>query len=251
MADAEDPEHDPDHGLDDEALQLARKAARIQGGGARAAVLGVSDGLVTNLSLILAVAGAHASRGSIRLAGFASLIAGAFSMAAGEWVSVRAQVDFYRGLLARFRRHYVSNRPLIYRALVHRMRDSGLGEDLAATAASDVIGDDDRGFEVATRLLLRVDPEELGSPWIAAVSSLLLFSGGALIPLVPWFVTSGTRAVVATIVATAVAGATVGSIVAITSEEPWYRGAVRQVVIVGLASGITFGVGRLFGAAVS
>ena len=214
-------------------------------------MLGVSDGLVTNLSLILAVAGASASRGSIRLAGFASLVAGAFSMAAGEWVSVRAQVDFYRGLIGRFRRHYVSNRPLIYRALVHRMRDSGLGEDVAATAASDVIANDARGFEVATRLLLRVDPEELGSPWVAAFSSLLLFSGGAFVPLLPWFVTSGTVAVVATIVATAVVGATVGAVVAVTSEEPWWQGALRQVVIVGLASGITFGVGRLFGAAVS
>jgi VIT1/CCC1 family predicted Fe2+/Mn2+ transporter len=245
------PPHDPAHGLDDDAAVLARQAARLQGGGARAAVLGMSDGLVTNLSLILGVAGADASRSSIRLAGFASLVAGAFSMAAGEWVSVRAQVDFYNGLLGRFDRHYVTSRPLIYRALVHRMRDNGLDVDTAATAASAVIADDHRGMAVAARLLLRVDPEELGSPWAAAISSLALFSVGAAVPLVPWLITSGTAAIAATVVITSIVGAIVGAFVAKTSDESVARGAARQVLIVALGAAVTFGVGRLVGTAVS
>ena len=172
-------------------------------------------------------------------------------MAAGEGVSVRAQVDFYNGLLARFHRHYLSNRPLIYRALVHRMSDSGLDADTAATAASAVIADDQRGMEISSRLLLRVDPDELGSPWAAAVSSLLLFGAGALVPLLPWTITRGAAALVATVLATAVAGAIVGAVIARTSGEPVLRGTARQVLIVALAAAVTFGVGKLVGTTVS
>jgi VIT1/CCC1 family predicted Fe2+/Mn2+ transporter len=241
----------PDHVADPLAASLARRASQVGEGGARAAVLGANDGLVTNLSLILGVAGAEASRSAVRLAGFASLVAGAFSMAAGEWVSVRAQVDLYRGVLARFRRHYVTSRPTVTHALVDRFLVHGVDIDTAATAASQIIGDDRRGAEVSTRLIVGLDPDELGSPWVAAVSSFLFFTLGAVVPLVPWFITEGGAAIVSSIVLGAVASVVAGAVIAVTSEEPWWRGALRQLCIVAGAAALTFAIGRVFGTTVA
>src|SRR5206468_12915374 len=108
-----------------DATDLARRVAQVSRGGARAAVLGVSDGLVTNICLILGVAGAQASASAVRLAGFASLIAGAFSMAAGEWVSVRSQVDLYQGLLDELRRLVARDPELILDALAAHLEQAG------------------------------------------------------------------------------------------------------------------------------
>lgn len=241
----------PDHVADPAAADLARRASQVSQGAARAAVLGVSDGLVTNLSLILGVAGAHASRSAVRLAGFASLVAGALSMAAGEWVSVRAQVDLYRGVLARFRRHYVGSRPSVVHALVDRLREVGLDDDTASAAASQMIGSDERGIAVATRVVVGVNPEELGSPWTAAATSLLLFALGAAVPLLPWFFAEGNSAIAASVIAAVVGSTVTGIVVAVTSEEAWWRGALRQIAIVVLAAAVTFGIGRAFGTTVA
>jgi VIT1/CCC1 family predicted Fe2+/Mn2+ transporter len=239
-------DHDHPHVAD----ELARRAAQVEKGAARAAVLGVNDGLVTNVCLILAVAGAQVSRAGVRLAGFASLIAGACSMAAGEWVSIRAQVDLYRGVLSDLRRIYVSHRPAVFHQLVHRFERNGLDADTASTAASEIIGDDRRGVEVSARLLVGINPEELGSPWIAATTSLLLFAAGALVPLLPWFFVGGTVGVTWSIALTVVAGAIVGGFIGAMSSEPVWRSALRQVFIVVLASSVTFGIGRLLGTTV-
>jgi len=242
---------EPEHVPDVRAAELARQVAQIGEGRARAAVLGINDGLVTNLSLLIGVAGARASAHSIRIAGLASLIAGAFSMATGEWVSVRAQVDLYRGLLLKFRRHYVTSRPAVTHALMHRLKAQGIDNDTASTAVSQIIGSDERGVAVATRLLLGLDPSELGSPWAVATASLMFFAIGALVPLAPWLVSEGGVASVLSILFTAIGGAIAGAVIASISEEKRWRGAVRQVLIVAAAAGLTFGIGRLVGTAVS
>jgi VIT1/CCC1 family predicted Fe2+/Mn2+ transporter len=230
---------------------LQRRAEQVEGGAARAAVLGVNDGLVTNLCLILTIAGAAASRSSVRLAGFASLLAGAFSMAAGEWVSVRAQVDLYRGVLGRLRRTYVSNRPAVVHELLPRLQAIGLDLDTASTAASEIVADDRRGLDVAARVVVGINPDSLGSPWVAALSSLALFSVGAVVPLAPWFVTQGTAAVAWSIGLTALASAVVGALIGSMSEERLVRSAARQLAIVALAAGITLGIGKLLGTTVA
>ena len=131
-----------DQGRD--AAELQSRVDAVARGGARAAVLGVNDGLVTNVCLILAVAGADADAGAVRVAGFASLIAGAFSMAAGEWVSVRSQVELFEGILAELRALVSRNPKLVLDELVSRLEDAGLGRETAQRASTELPLDEDR-----------------------------------------------------------------------------------------------------------
>ena len=230
---------------------LRRKAEQVQRGGARAAVLGVNDGLVTNLCLILAIAGANASQSAVRLAGFASLIAGAFSMAAGEWVSVRSQAELSGGLLTELRRLISRNPRLVLAELTHQLVEDGFGSDTARKASTELPLDEDKFLSFTARTVFGVNPDELGSPVVAAISSFALFSVGALVPLAPWFVTRGGAAVAISVILTAVASLLVGGLVSWWSGNSATRGGCRQLGIVILASAVTFGIGALFGTAVS
>jgi VIT1/CCC1 family predicted Fe2+/Mn2+ transporter len=228
-----------------------RKAKQVTAGGARAAVLGANDGLVTNLCLILAVAGADGSQSAVRVAGFASLIAGALSMAAGEWVSVRSQAELSEGLLAELRRLIARNPKLVLGELVDQLVSDGFDEDTARKASTELPLDEDRFMSFTARSLFGVNPDDLGSPALAAFSSMALFSVGAALPLMPWFFTSGAAATVTSIVLTAIASLVVGGGVSRLSGNSVQRGALRQLGIVILASAITFGVGSLFGTAIA
>src|SRR3954451_8667959 len=229
---------------------LRSKADQVAKGGARAAVLGVNDGLVSNLCLILGVAGASASRGSVRLAGFASLVAGAFSMAAGEWISVRAQVALYKGVLAELRRLVRRNPKLILDELAAHLEDSGFERSTARQAAGELPLDEQQFLQFSARTVFGVNTDQLGSPITAALSSFLFFAGGALVPLLPWFFYGGTVAVLTSSVLTAVAGLVVGAVVASLSDEPRATGAMRQVAIIVAASAVTYLVGKAFGTTV-
>lgn len=233
-----------------DAASLRRKADQVTRGGARAGVLGVNDGLVTNLCLILAIAGANAAPSSVRLAGFASLIAGAFSMAAGEWVSVRSQAELSGGLLTELRWLIGRNPRLILDQLVDELIEDGFARDTAKKASTELPLDEDKFLSFTARTVFGVHPGVLGSPVTAAVSSLALFSVGALIPLAPWFVTEGTAAVVVSVVLTAIASLFVGGLVSWWSGNSPTRGGGRQLAIVVLASGVTYGIGSLFGTAI-
>lgn len=238
-----------DGGADTAALR--RKAGQVARGGARAAVLGVNDGLVTNLCLILAIAGANATQSAVRLAGFASLIAGAFSMAAGEWVSVRSQAELSGGVLAELRRLISRNPQLVLDELTTQLVEDGFGNETARRASTELPLDEDRFLSFTARAVFGVNPDELGSPVTAAVSSFALFSVGALIPLAPWFFTSGGTAVFVSVALTAVASLTVGSLISTSSGNSAVLGGARQLAIVVLASAITYGIGALFGTAIS
>ena len=230
---------------------LRRKAQQVARGGARAAVLGANDGLVTNLCLILAVAGANAAPSSVRLAGFASLVAGAFSMAAGEWVSVSSHRELAVGLLDELRRLIARNPKLVLGELTAQLIEDGFADDTAAQASTELPLDEDRFLNFTARTMFGVNPNELGSPLTAATNSLVLFAVGALIPLAPWFFTSGAAAVGTSIVLTAAASLFIGALVSRSSGNSSFAGAARQLVIVALASAITYGIGALFGTAIA
>jgi VIT1/CCC1 family predicted Fe2+/Mn2+ transporter len=238
-----------DANADTEALR--RKAQQVARGGARAAVLGANDGLVTNLCLILAVAGANAAPSSVRLAGFASLVAGAFSMAAGEWVSVSSHRELAVGLLDELRRLIARNPKLVLGELTTQLVTDGFADDTAAQASTELPLDEDRFLSFTARIMFGVNPNELGSPLTAATNSLALFAIGALIPLAPWFFTSGGAAVGISIFLTAAASLFIGALVSRSSGNSSFAGATRQLMIVALASAITYGIGALFGTAIA
>lgn len=233
-----------------DAADLANQVAKVARGGARAAVLGISDGLVTNICLILGMAGAQASAGTVRLAGFASLLAGALSMAAGEWVSVRSQAELYDGLLVRIRQLVAHNPRLMLSELSARLEAAGFARATAQSAPAELALDEERFLAFTAQIVFGISPAGLGSPLTAATTSLAYFAGGALIPLAPWWFLHGTAAVVGSIVLTAIASVVVGAGIARSSDRSVVRGALRQLAIILVAAGVTYGIGQLFGSTV-
>ncbi|MDA8392422.1 MAG: VIT1/CCC1 transporter family protein [Actinomycetota bacterium] len=219
----------------------------VQGGSARAAVFGISDGLVTNVSLILGVAGAHPAPGFVRLAGLAGLLSGAFSMAAGEYVSMSAQRELFERELDVERRELKRHPAAERRELVHLYEKRGLDTKVAEELAETMMRDPETALETHAREELGLDPDSLGSPRSAAMSSLAAFALGAVLPLLPWFFTSGTPAILASVVLGAGTALAIGlALAAFTGRSP-LRSALRQLVVSAVAAGITFGVGSLIG----
>lgn len=222
----------------------------IQGGAARAAVFGASDGLVSNVSLILGVAGADSSQGVVRVAGIAGLIAGAVSMAAGEYVSMKAQQELLERELDMERREIARNPNVETVELSLLYQSRGVDADVALDMAKNVMQDPELALEVHAREELGIDPNELGNPVHAAVSSFGAFAIGAVLPLIPWFFTGGSGAVVASIVLGLLGAIAVGVGLARATGKDVVRSAARQVFIAALAAGITFLIGTLVGAEV-
>ena len=220
----------------------------LQGGGARAAVFGVSDGLVTNVSLVLGIAGAHPAVGLVRLAGLAGLIGGAFSMSAGEYVSMRAQRELLERELA-LERHEITHRPEgERRELVRIYENRGVKPQIAAQLAGEMMRTPELALETHAREELGISPGSLGSPVQAAVSSFATFALGAMIPLIPWLITSGTAGVVASVIATSLAALAVGGALSLFTGRRWWWSALRQLLIAVVAAAITYSIGRLVGA---
>ena len=233
-----------------DAAILERRAAEIQRGGARAAVLGVNDGLVSTLCIVLAVAGAGAVSDAVLLAGFAGLIAGAISMAAGEWISVKSQVELFEGVLDDLKHMIAHDRPLLQDNLEESLTEDGYSPATAKSAAEEIVDHDEKFFDIYASHVMGMNPDELGSPWVAAGSSFALFTLGALAPLGPWFFTNGMFAVFLSIIFTGIGGLLVGAYVAKTSGKSISYGALRQLGIIVFASVVTYGVGYLFGTTV-
>jgi VIT1/CCC1 family predicted Fe2+/Mn2+ transporter len=226
---------------------LAQRAAQVQRGGARAAVLGINDGLVSVLCIVLGVAGAKASASAVLLAGFAGLIAGAISMAAGEWISVTSQVELFNGVLADVKTMLSSDRGLLMERLEDDFKESGISEKTASLAVKEISRNGEHLFNEFVSNVIEINPKELGSPWTAAISSFLLFTAGAIMSLIAWFFCHGTLAIVISISLTAVGGLIVGGYVANSSGNSIWKGALRQLLIIMLASIVTYAVGSLFG----
>jgi len=235
----------------DDGSVLARRALQVQRGTARAAVLGVNDGLVSVLCLVLAVAGAGADSAGVLLAGFAGLLAGAISMAAGEWISVRAQAELFGGVLKDIDRLMYKNRRLLHDQIVLKLQESGYEHSTADKAVHELQDNDDLLREMYAQQVMGFNPRELGSPWIAAFSSFVLFIAGALVSLAPWVFGGGIVAIIFSIVLTGIASLAIGGFIGATSGKGVVYGALRQLLIVVLASVVTYGTGYLFGVSVA
>ena len=221
------------------------------GGNLRAAVFGATDGLVSNASLILGVSGASAEPRLVALSGVAGLLAGAFSMAAGEYVSVRSQREMleYQLGLERAELAEYPEAEAVELALIYRSR--GLSEVEARGLAEKLLANPERGLETLAREELGVNPAELGSPWGAALSSLASFAVGAAVPLVPFWVTAGPGALVVTLAASAVGLLALGAATSLFTGRGALRGGLRQLVIGAAAGTATYLIGRLVGVTLS
>ena len=219
----------------------------VRGGTARAAVFGVNDGLVSNVSLILGMAGATVGGGVVRLAGLAGLLAGAFSMAAGEYVSMRAQEELLSHELERERRQLRDNPERETKELALLYQRRGVTEAMSWKVADAIMENPETALEVHAREELGIDPDELGSPVGAAVSSFVAFAAGAIVPLVPWFFATGALAVGLSVLVTLVAAAVIGGALARFTGRSRLRSIGRQVGVATLAATVTYVVGGAIG----
>jgi VIT1/CCC1 family predicted Fe2+/Mn2+ transporter len=216
-------------------------------GALRAAIFGVSDGLVSNTALVMGFAGSGAPRSTVLLAGVAGLLAGSFSMAAGEYVSMSGQREMFQREIALEAAELQEKPEEELEELVLIYRAKGLPGEQAREIASRIMSDRDVALDTLAREELGLNPDELGSPWSAAFSSLLAFAVGALVVVLPYLVAGGAVAFVAAVALAVVAMAAVGAGIGILNGRSPARGAVRQVVVGVLAAGVTYGVGALIG----
>jgi VIT1/CCC1 family predicted Fe2+/Mn2+ transporter len=239
------------HAMPSSVDDVGRRHRTAAGGTLRAAVFGVNDGLVSNTSLILGVASATADAQVIVLSGVAGLLAGASSMAAGEYVSVRSQrellehqLDAERAELEAYPAQEAAELSLIYQA-------RGLDQAAADELARRLIAHPEHALDTLAREELGVDPGELGSPWRAAGSSLVAFAAGASLPLAPFLVGLGAAALPVAIVVAALALFGVGAALSLfTGRSPW-AGGLRMLLIGAAAGALTSAIGRLVGVSVS
>ncbi len=218
----------------------------------RAAVLGANDGLCSNLALVMGVAGAAASSYTILIAGLAGLLAGAFSMALGEWISVTSGRELAEREL-RVERDELEASPEEEREELQLIYEAkGIPPAEAHQLSQSLLADPKTALDVLAREELGLDPEELGgSPWTAAFTSFFLFSIGAAFPVVPFAITTGTTAFVASIVASGVALFGVGAAITLFTGRPVWRSGGRQLLLGLAAAAATYGVGTLLGVAIS
>lgn len=223
----------------------------VTGGAARAAVFGVSDGLVSNVSLILGFAGGGAGPGVVRLAGLAGAIAGGISMAAGEWISVSAQNELIEREIAVERRELRVNAKAETDELADMYVADGMSREDADRAAIDVMREPETALVVHARAELGIDPGKLASPLQAATSSIAAFLCGALLPVLPWlFGAAGLWPAAISVAIGVVTAAFVGAFIGRLAGRPITQAALRQVLIVLVACGVTYVIGQLVGVSV-
>lgn len=219
----------------------------VTGGWLRPAVFGAMDGLVSNFALIAGISGGKASPHTIELAGLAGLAAGAFSMAAGEYISVASQSEMTQAEIAVERRELAVNAKAEERELAMLYQARGLDPELAAEVARQLSRNPEEALDIHAREELGVDPDNLPSPYVAAASSFVFFSIGALIPVLPYLLgasllwPSGILAVVGLFGA--------GALVSRVTARSWWFSGLRQLLLGCAAAAVTYGVGALIGTA--
>ncbi len=228
----------------------AERHGRWSSGAARAAVFGMSDGLVSNLSLVAGVAGASVDRAEVVVVGLAGLVAGALSMAVGEYVSVKANQELLQRELDIERGEIEHDPAGETRELAGIYVERGLDRDTAMTVARRMMEDPETALEAHAREELGLDPGVLGAPVLAAASSFIAFSAGAAVPLLPWLFAGGTAALALSLVLGVVAALALGAGLALLTRRSRWRSALRQAGLLLLAFAVTNVVGRLVGAAV-
>jgi vacuolar iron transporter family protein len=225
---------------------------RTGGNALRAAVLGANDGLVSNLSLVMGVAGAEFASNTVLVTGLAGLLAGACSMAMGEWLSVTSARELYGQQIATEKAELEDipeeeqeELELIYQA-------KGLPADKAKELAARIISNPETALDTLVREELGIDPDDLGgSPWTAAGTSFLLFAIGAIFPVAPFFFLSGTAVILTSLAVSAVAMFAIGAGTTLFTGRGMLFSGARQVAIGIAAAAVTFGLGRLIGVSIN
>jgi VIT1/CCC1 family predicted Fe2+/Mn2+ transporter len=220
-------------------------------GALRAAVFGINDGLVSNFSLVMGFAGAVAGSEYILLAGVAGLLAGAFSMAAGEYISMAAQRELLEQQIALEKQELETSPKEEEEELSLLYQAKGIPQSEAAGLARRIIENPATAIDTLAREELGLDPSELGSPWTAAGSSFLAFVAGAIVPVLPYLATAGRNALVASAAASCVALFGVGALLSVFSARGPLASGARMLGIGLLASAITYSVGWLLGVSVA
>lgn len=234
--------------------QLARFETRhrsVGGNALRAAVLGGNDGLVSNFSLVMGVAGASAAQGEVLLTGLAGLLAGALSMAMGEWISVKSSQELFENQMAIEMEELLHNPEGEERELALIYMTKGIPEEQARKMANEVINNKDHAHEILVKEELGINAEDLkGSAMEAAISSFILFGIGAIIPVIPFFFLQGNLAILISAIASGAGLFLIGAAITLfTGKNVWYSGG-RQMLFGLAAAAVTFGIGKLIGVSV-
>jgi vacuolar iron transporter family protein len=242
----------------DKSISVAQHAKfenrhRSVGGNAiRAAVLGGNDGLLSVFSLVMGVAGATGGNQSVLLAGIAGLLAGAMSMALGEWISVKSSQELYENQMAIEMEELETNPEgeELELALIYMAK--GIPDEQANAMAAEIMKNKTHAHEVLVKEELGINAEELkGSAFEAAFYSFLMFTIGGIIPVVPFIFTSGIHAITLSIIMSTLGLFLIGAAITLfTGKSLWYSG-VRQIIFGLLAAAITFGIGRIIGIAIA
>lgn len=240
-------------GMEGSALAALEGRHRSTGGNAlRAAVLGANDGLVSNMSLVMGVAGASMDSKAILIAGAAGLLAGAFSMALGEWLSVQSSRELFSHQIS-IEKEEIEQSPeeeAEELALIYETR--GLTKEQATGLANKIMQNKDSALETLAREELGVDPDELGgSAWEAAITSFVLFAIGAIIPVIPFFFLTGYSAIGLSIGLSTIGLFLLGTVITLFTGRSVLYSGMRMVIFGLLAALITFGIGRLIGVSVA
>lgn len=229
--------------------QLEGRHRGTGGGNAlRAAVLGASDGLTSNMSLVMGVAGADLASRAILLTGIAGLLAGALSMAIGEWLSVQSARELYAHQMAIERQELISAPEEEREELALIYQAKGIDAETANQLATGIISDHESALDTLAREELGIDPKELGgSAWQAAIASFLLFSFGAMIPVLPFAFGTGFGTIAVSLLLSIAGLFLIGAGITLTTGTPLLKSGVRQIIMGLAAAAVTFGLGRLVG----
>jgi VIT1/CCC1 family predicted Fe2+/Mn2+ transporter len=240
-------------GVEGSVLARLEGRHRSAGGNAlRAAVLGASDGLLSNFNLIMGVAGAALSNKNILLTGFAGLLAGAISMALGEWISVRSSRELYQKQISTEKDEIATAPEEEVEELVLIYQARGMDDVTARRIATKLMSNPDTAIDALARDELGINPEELGgSAWEAAITSFLLFAAGAIVPVIPFLFLTGTTAIVTSAVLSAVGLFAIGSAITLFTGRSILYSGMRQVLFGLAAAAAVFLAGHLIGVSIS
>lgn len=235
-----------------EIARLEGRRHSLGGNALRAAVLGANDGLVSNMSLVMGVAGAALDERAILMTGLAGLVAGACSMALGEWLSVMSSRELYANEIAKEAEELAANPDEERKEIALIYQAKGVPQAEAEALAARLMGDQKAALDTLAREELGVDPDELGgSASVAAGTSFGLFAAGAILPVLPFFVLGGEAAIAASLACGGAGLFAIGVMTSLFTGRGWMFSGLRQLGIGLAAAGITYGIGALIGVAIA
>jgi vacuolar iron transporter family protein len=232
-------------------MKSERWHSQSYGGSLRAAVFGVNDGLLSNLGLVMGIAGTSAEPRFVLLAGVAGLLAGSVSMAAGEYISVKSQRELYEQQLTLEKQELEASPEEEHEELSLIYQAKGIPSDQANELARQILANPETAIATLAREELGLDPDSLGSPWVAALSSFVAFSIGAVIPVIPYLLIRSSLALPISTIVCGISLFLVGALISIFTGRNMAYSGFRMVGIGALAAGVTFAIGRLLGVSVA